>query len=402
MEADQVARSRRPLDGLVVIDASTIIGAPLTATLLGEYGARVIKLEHPNGGDGARRLGAGPGGEGAWWRFLGKGKECVTCNLSAPEGADLFRKLVQRADVVIENFKPRTMERWGVGFDDLAAINDQLVMLRLSGFGQTGPYSPRPGYGTVAEAFSGLANLTGFPDGPPVLPGVPIADTSTGFAGALAVMIALHDRTAGPQEIDVSLYGSLVYSLGMLFAEYGQTGVPTERRGNRLGNAPRNAWQCSDGRWVAYSGQSPNVVRAMIDFLGVGDDPRFQTIESCLAHGLVIDDLLGAWIAEHTRDEVLEEFVRRGIPIGPVNSIPDVLADKHLAARSEFVVHEAVERPGVEMPHIPFRIRTPESSGTETSSWEGRPLGYDNHRVYVDWLGIDPSELERLRGDGIV
>ncbi len=239
-----------PLAGLTVIDASSIVAGPMAATVMGDYGAEVIKVEHPARGDALRNMGFKKDGVPLWWKMMSRNKKAITLNLSSPEGRDIFLKIAAKSDVVIENFRPGTLERWGLGFDVLQAANRGLVMLRVTGFGQTGPYARRPGFGTVAEAMSGFAHITGAKGGPPTLPSMALADGIAGLFGAAAVMFALRWRDQGGgngegQVIDLSLYEPLFYILGAQVSYFDQLGFAQERAGNRglMGGAPRNAYQ---------------------------------------------------------------------------------------------------------------------------------------------------------------
>jgi crotonobetainyl-CoA:carnitine CoA-transferase CaiB-like acyl-CoA transferase len=392
-----------PLEGLVVIDASTIIAGPLAAGLLGEYGATVIKVEHPTLGDGARRIGYSNTGAGAWWKALAQNKRCVTCDLRQPDGAALFRRLVARADVLVENFRPGTLERWGLGPENLRQVNERLVLLRISGFGQTGPYSSRPGYGTLAEAMSGFAEMTGQPDGPPTLPAVPVADGITGIMGAASCLVALWNRdrpdgTGKGDVIDLSLYGSLTYAFGMFVTEHLVSGVLPTRRGNRLGNAPRNAWPCADGGWVAYSAQSASMIKAIVEFVGKSDDPRFSDPMAAVRYGDEIDALLGAWIRERPREEVLRELIAAGVPVGPIYDVSELYNDQHVRFRSDFVEVEDPDFGQVTLPVGPARF----ASGQRHRRQPGPALGAHNGEVYGDWLGLSPSEIDELRARGVI
>jgi crotonobetainyl-CoA:carnitine CoA-transferase CaiB-like acyl-CoA transferase len=397
---EQARAGSGPLAGLVVIDVSTIIGGPMAALLLAEYGATVIKVEHPTLGDGARHMGYQS--TGMWWKFLSHNKKIVTCNLSNPRGAELLRRACVKADVIIENFRPGTMEKWGLGYDVLSAINPKLVMLRVTGFGQDGPYSSRPGYGTLAEAMSGFAHLTGDSDGPPTLPGMPLADSMTGVMGAFACMTALWKRdgpmgTGRGQEIDLNLYGSLAYALGPYVVEHEQLGIDLVRHGNKLGNAPRNLHRCTDGDWVAYSAQSGSSMSAVVQFIGVQDDPRFADTATTLANADSLDEALGAWIAQRPRDEVMRILVEHGVPVGPVYAIPDLMADEHVRFRGDFV-DIADGDSSVKMPRPPARF----SDGDGLPGRSGGARGADNEDVYLGWLGLSSDEFVNLCADGVL
>lgn len=390
-----------PLSGLTVLDASTIIAGPLAAALLGDYGARVIKVENPLGGDRARVNGDIANGQGSWWSFLSRDKQCVTCDLSSPDGAALFIDLAAKADLVIENFRPGKLEKWGLGPETLLSVNPGLVLLRVSGFGQSGPYAPRAAYGTVIEAMSGFVNMNGFPDRQPLLPGIPIADSLSAVMGAYASMVALwsRDQNGRGGEIDLSLYGAMFQAMGLHLTEYDRTGVVKHRTGNAMGTSPRNTQICADGTWVAYAaGQSLRIVRGLVELTGLQDDPRFTTHEKAVENGLELDKSIGRWIKRHDREVVIETFVTLGIPIGPVYEADDVMDDPHFQERAEFTTFtNSTEK--IRMPATPFRL----------SSWSppndrhtGASLGEHNQPVYRELLGLSEQDLQNLADRGVI
>lgn len=393
-----------PLAGLVVIDAAQVIAAPLTATLLGDYGARVIKVEHPERGDNARTIGGT--GSGQWWTFLSRNKECVTCNLATPEGSALFKRLVKKADVVIENFRPGTFESWHLSYQELAAENPGLVMLRISGFGQDGPYMHRPGYGALAEASGGLAYMTGDADGPPTLPGVPVADPLAGTMGAAAVMMALWARDHGPErgkgaEIDISLYGPMLYLLGAYITDCAATGV-VPGRGAQLGKRrPRGVAQCRDGHWVSYSIIAPKLIAAVMEFLrarGYLAGEVAQDEDGQLQDAQPLKAALQVYARDRDRETVLRELTEAGVPIAPIASAADILADPHFRARGEFPAYTDPGGRRVIMPRPPARFNGDGSA----VRLPGNQLGEHNWQVYHDWLGISAAELTALKARKII
>lgn len=395
---------RKLLEGLVVIDASTVIAGPISATLLGDYGARVIKVEQPGTGDPARALGTADPSLSAWWQFLGRNKESVTCNLATSAGRGLFRRLVEAADILIENSRPGRMARWGLEFTDLQKVNERLIMLRISGFGQTGPYSDQPGYGTLAEAIGGYAYVTGSPDGPPVLPGVPTADTMAGFAGVSAVLMALHRRSIDGRgcEIDLSLYGPMLYAFGMYSAEASMVGASQERRGTNLpavagvqkGDTLRGSVGTADQKWVAYSILSPRLVELVHDFVrpGIVRDTT-QPINKA-----PLNAELRAWIGARPRDVVLAELTAAGIPIAPVYSALDMFEDSHFVERGEFASVPLENGRTATMPIAPFRF---DGRGGQQPA-PAPALGSSNADVYGEVLGLSESEIARLQADGVL
>jgi crotonobetainyl-CoA:carnitine CoA-transferase CaiB-like acyl-CoA transferase len=329
-----------PLAGLKVIDCATVFAGPLSAMVLGDFGADVIKIEHPDG-DALRKMGAAKDGHGLWWKVTGRNKRAIVLDLHEADGKDVFKALVKDADVLIENFRTGTLERWGLGWETLSEINARLVMLRVTGFGQTGPYKHRAGFGTIAEAFSGFAHVTGEANGPPTLPPFGLADGVAAYHGVFAIMFAIYERdvqgSGKGQYIDLSLYEPLFSLLGAQASTYDQTGVIQNRTGNRsVNNAPRNAYRTKDGRWVALSAAAPSITRRVMELTGgkeVASDPRFATNMGRVKHVEEVDGIVGGWIARHTLAEVLDAFDKAEAAIGPVYDVAQILDDPQYKAR---------------------------------------------------------------------
>ncbi|QEC46764.1 hypothetical protein FSW04_03625 [Baekduia soli] len=357
----------RALHGVRVLDLSSLYAGPLIATNLGDFGADVIKVEHPRGDD-LRRWGEAKDGVPLWWKVVSRNKRVITLDLGREEARDTVRRLVAEADVVIENFRPGRMEAWGLGPADLEAINPGIVMVRVTGFGQYGPKSSQPGFGTLAEAFSGFAFITGAPDGPPTLPPFGLADGITAMVGTSAVLTALYWRDAGGghlgQVIDLSLYEPLFSLLGPVLTEFAHLGVVQQRQGNRSPRtAPRNTYRTADGHWVAISAGTQRIaqrVLAAIERPELADDARFADAAARRAHADEIDGLVAAWIAEHERDAVLERFAAAEAPIAPVQDARQISEDPHFQARGTFVEVPDPDLGTLVMPNIVARLsRTP-------------------------------------------
>lgn len=393
-----------PLAGVRVLDIATMAAAPWSATYLGEFGADVVKVEMPGTGDHQRRWGTPKNGVGLFWKSMGRNKRSVTLNLGKPQGAEIFKQLVADADVVIENFRPGTLERWGIGYETLKAINPRLILLRVTGFGQTGPYSSRPGFGTLAESLTGFAHLTGHPSGPPTLPNGPLADGVAGVTGAFAVMVALYYRDAQGgvgQVIDLSLCEPLLRLLEPALLDYDQLGVARGRVGNRSDHvAPRNTYQCGDGRWVSISASAQSIFERLMDAIGRPElrrDPRFAVNSARVEHVDELDEIIGAWIRRHSRDEVLSALEAAQVAAAPVYDIPDIFADAHFQARESMIDVEDADLGSVRLVNVvprfsetPGRVRT-----------TGPALGEHNAEVYGA-LGMTADELDALRRDGII
>jgi crotonobetainyl-CoA:carnitine CoA-transferase CaiB-like acyl-CoA transferase len=373
------------LAGIRIVDMATLIAAPGAARYLADFGAEVIKVESP-GGDGARSLGwRDPRDDTAfYWKQVGRNKRSVVLDLKTDDGLDLMRALVDRSDVLVENLRPGTLERLGLDPADLLATNPGLVVLRVTGFGQDGPYAARPGFATMAEAMGGFAAINGAPDGPPLLPPVALTDEVSALVGAFAVMVALHhrDRTGEGQVIDVSLLESMVSVMGPLPAVWAQLGELQPRLGSGIPySVPRGTYQCADGVWVAVSTSAETVAKRVMELVGVGDDPRFADLSGRLAHRAELDTVVGAWIVARTSAEVLRAFNDAQAAIAPVYTMADLLADDHVRERGTFVEVDGVTMPGP----VARLARTPGSVGSA-----GRPLGADTDAVLAAVLAEPP------------
>jgi crotonobetainyl-CoA:carnitine CoA-transferase CaiB-like acyl-CoA transferase len=394
-----------PLAGIRVLDVATVIGGPGAATRLGDFGADVIKVEHPVTGDTTRSFGWRAGGVALWWKHLSRNKRPITLLLSDPRGRDLLLRLVERADVLIESFRPGTLERWGLGPDVLLDRNPRLVVLRVSGFGQTGPYASRPGFGTLAESMSGFVHMNGDPDGPPLLPPIALADEVAGLLGAFAVMVALYHRDAAGgrgQVIDQSLFEGLFGITGPVAAAFDRLGLVTGRHGSRLPYvAPRGAYRTSDDRWVALSGTSQSVAErifAAMDAPELARDARFATNEARLVHADQLDELVRDWVGAHTLQEVMTAFEQHQAAASPVYDIQQIDSDLQYRARGTLVRVPDEDLGEVVLPdpqprfsETPGRVRHP-----------GLGLGAANRDVLGEELGLAEEELDRLRSEGVI
>lgn len=388
-----------PLSGLRVLDVSTVLAGPLTCQLLGDYGADVIKVEHPRG-DSMRGHGRAKDGIPLWWKMISRNKRCVALYLGDPEGAAIFRRLVATADVVVESFRPGTFERWGLGFDALQAVNPGLVLVRISGFGQTGPYRERAGFGTLAEAMSGFAAITGEADGPPTLPPFGLADSIAGLAAANAAMMALYHRDARGgqgQEIDLSILEPLVTVLGPQPIVYDQLGEIQARTGNRsVNNAPRNTYRTSDGKWVAVSTSANSVAERVLRLVGrpeLTQEPWFATGSGRAEHGELLDEIVAAWVGARTREEAIAAFTEVGAAIAPVYDVADLMDDPQVIARDAITSVEDPDLGPVRMQNLLFRM----SATPGAIRFTGRALGADTEAILGGELGLDVADL-RERG----
>jgi crotonobetainyl-CoA:carnitine CoA-transferase CaiB-like acyl-CoA transferase len=375
------------LEGLRVVDMATVLAGPGAARYLADFGADVIKVEAPTG-DATRGMGwrDPDDGETYMWKLLGRNKRAVVLDLKSDDGLSAMRRLVERADVLIENFRPGTLERLDLAPADLLAANPRLVVLRVTGFGQDGPYAARPGFATLAEAMSGFAAINGEPDGPPLLPPIALTDEITALVGAFAVMVALRarDRTGAGQVIDVNLLESMLQCMGPLPSAWAHLGELQPRLGSGIPyTVPRGTYRCADDVWVAVSTSAESVAARVLSLVGVGDDPRFKTFGDRAEHREELEGILADWIAARPSQEVLAEFEAAHAAIAPVYTMADLLADPHVRARESVVEVDGVVMPGLvaRLSATPGAVRHP-----------GRPLGADTEAVL--------AELDRLEDDG--
>ncbi len=390
------------LAGIRVLDVATLFAGPLAATLLADFGADVIKIEHPQG-DPVRSHGAQRNGVGLWWKMLGRGKKSVTLYLGSPQGQEIFRRMVADADVVIENFRPGTLERWGLGYPELRAINPRLVLARVTAFGQFGPYARRPGFGTLAEAMSGFAAVTGEPDGPPTLPPFGLADGIAALTTAFAIMTALRAREhdGHGQQVDLAIIEPILTLLGPQIIAYDQLGELQPRMGNRSSNnAPRNTYRTADGGWVAVSTSAQSVAERVVRLVGRPDfidRPWFASGSERAGHADELDAAVGGWIAQHSTQEVIHAFDDAEAAVAPIYTAADVLADPQFRALGSIISLPDDELGQVRMQNILFRL----SETPGEIRWTGPPLGAHTDDV-LSRYGVDASDLAELRAAGVI
>jgi crotonobetainyl-CoA:carnitine CoA-transferase CaiB-like acyl-CoA transferase len=411
MSDDNQARSREgPLDGLRVVDLSGMVAGGFATLTMADFGADVVAVEHPAAGDPIRDWGPFDPESGAslWWKALGRGKRSVTCDLSTPEGHALALDLVETADVVVENFRPGTMERWDLSYEDLREVNEAVVMVRISGYGQTGPRAEQPGFGTVAEAISGFAQVNGFPDREPLLPPIPLADMAAGQYAVQAAMFALFERDVGRhggsgegQVVDVSLYESLFRMFPGDVEAYDRLGQVRKRRGNHHSNAaPRNVYEARDG-YVALSASAQSIFENLAATVGhpeLLDDERFATNEARVAHAGELDEYIAPFIAERTVEQAIEDLGAGDAVVAPVYDVSDVFEDEQYAARDD-LVEVTDEEVGAITTHgvVPKLSRTPGAV-----EGLGPRQGQHNEAVYGGELGLDAETLDDLREQGVI
>ena len=394
-----------PLAGLRVVEAATLAAGPMVGTALGEFGAEVVKVEQPGAGDPMRTWGHRRDGIGLVWKSVSRNKRCATLDLRRPEGQELFGRLLAVSDVLIVGNRPSALARWGIDYESVHAAHPHVVMLHVSGYGRGGPKSDRPGYGTLAEAMSGFAHITGQPDGPPTLPPFMLADGVASMAATYAVMMALYHRDARGgtgQLVDVNLIEPLARLLESSTLAYDQLGVVTGRVGNRLdASAPRNAYRTVDGRWLAISSASPNIAMRVYRAIGrpeLAEDPDYVDPVRRQERAGEVDELVAGWVARRTLDEAMAVFLAEEVTAAPVYDAEQLLADEHLAARGSYLTVEDDDLG-------PVRVQAPVAQMTDTPGRVehlGRPLGADNEAVWCGLAGVEPDRLAALRAAGVV
>ncbi|MFD9511305.1 CaiB/BaiF CoA transferase family protein [Streptomyces mirabilis] len=393
--------SRGPLTGLRVLDLATLFAGPLAATMLGDFGAEVVKVEHPAKPDPSRGHGPSKDGIGLWWKLLGRNKRTITLDLSRPGGRATLLRLAATADVIIENFRPGTLEKWDLGWAELSAANPRLVLARVTAFGQFGPYAHRPGFGTLAEAMSGFAAITGEPDSPPTLPPFGLADSIAGLATAYAVMAALRARDSSDrgQVIDMAIIEPILTVLGPQPVWYDQLGYVQPRTGNRsANNAPRNTYRTADGSWVAVSTSAQSIAERLMRLVGrpeLIEEPWFATGADRARHADVLDEAVGSWIARHRRAEVLDAFEKAEAAVAPIQDVRDVMEDPQYAALDAITTVADPELGPLRMQNVLFRL----SATPGAIRWTGRPHGADTDAVLTE-LGLSEAEITTLRSEG--
>lgn len=401
----QTKESGGPLKGLTVLDAGNMIAGPLAATQMADFGANVIKIELPKVGDSMRHWSPMKNGKSLWWKVIGRNKKLITLALSKLEGREIFLELIKTADVVIENFKPGTFERWGLSYAELAAVNPRIIMVRVSGFGQTGPYSSKGGYGTIAEAFSGVPSFTGFPDKPPSLPGFPLADSLAATFSAMAAMFAIYKRDNGDgkgQEIDVSLYEPLFRLVEAQVIGFDQLGIIKERIGNRLAeDSPRNTYQTKDDRWLGISASSQKTYERLALAISRPDlisDERFVNNAVRCENADELDDIIAQWIRQRTLDDVTKIFDDNEVVAGPVLNIKDIFNDPQYIFRKNIIDVADEDFGTVKMQNV-----VPSFSDTPGSvRYSGGQLGKDNRDVFIELLGLSEERYNNLINQGVI
>jgi len=394
-----------PLAGIKILEVGQAIAGPFAASFLAWFGAEVIKVEPPGTGDPLRNWRVVHQGTSLWWYSMARNKKCITLDLRAKEGQRIARELAKRVDVVLENFRPGTLEKWGLGYGALKKENPGLILARISGYGQTGPNAQKPGFAVVAEAFGGLRYVTGEPDRPPVRPNLSLGDSVAGLHAALGILMALYHRDAKGgtgQVIDVALYECVLNLMEAAIPEFDLAGVKREREGMRLtGIVPSGTYPCADGAYIVIGANGDSIFRRFMSAIGRDDlaqDPRLAQNDGRSRHVDEIDAAISDWTLRHPSREAISILEAAEVPTGPIYSAAEMVEDPHYRERG---VYEQAELPGGQSVKLP--TVAPKLAATPGGlRWIGPPLGAHNNEVYRDWLGLPAAELRRLASEGVI
>ena len=395
-----------PLKGMTIIDLSNMVAGGTTTSHLADFGARVIKVERPEVGDPIRAWGPFKGKESMWWNVLSRNKESITLNLNTTQGQDILKKLIAQADVLVESFRAHTLEKWGLDYKTLSEINRSIIVVHISGYGQTGPYSERPGFGSIAEAMSGFVNANGFPDQPPILPPIPLADELAGTFAAMSILMAAYERNSSTsgmgQEIDVSLYEPLFRLLIPNVSQFDQLGILVSRLGNRFPDgAPRNLYISQDDKWIALSANTQGVWEQLAKAIEREDlitDLRFTTNSQRVTNVDHLDAIIQGWFSSKPMSECLDILNRAGAVVFPIYNTDQIMNDPQYNARGNIIEVPHDSLGNIKMPSpIPIMSRTPGSVYRP-----GPQLGQDNTNIYQEFLGFSKDSVADLKENGII
>jgi formyl-CoA transferase len=399
-----MSEQQPPLRGVKVIELGSLIAGPYAASVLAQFGAEVIKVEAPGEGDQLRYWRKVHQGTSLWWRSLSRNKKSITIDLKKAKGQQIVRDLVKSADIVIENFRPGALEAWGLGWDDLSRVNPSLVMVRISGFGQTGPYRDRPGFAAIAEGMGGLRYTSGYPDRPPVRVGVSLGDSLAGLYGVIGALLALHHRKVNGgrgQYIDVALYEAVFGVMESLLPEYSMYGFVRERSGASLpGISPSSTYPCKDGHYVIVAGNADSIYKRLmyaIERSDLADDPRLAKNEGRARHNQLIDEAISEWTSQHVLEEVLKVLGKASVPCGKIYTAADVHEDPHFRARDMILPIPLPDGTVVDFPGIVPKL----SETPGVTEWLGPGLGEHAEEVLAT-IGITGPALEELRAEGVI
>ncbi|MEM7586278.1 MAG: CaiB/BaiF CoA-transferase family protein [Acidobacteriota bacterium] len=393
----------RPLDGVRILELGQLMAGPFAGTILGYFGAEVIKVEPTQTGDAVRRWRIMDEGTSLWWRTLGRNKKCITINLREERGRALVRQLAERCDVLLENFRPGTMERWGLSPEELQKANPELICARVSGYGQTGPYASKPGYASVCEGVGGMRYVNGIPGERPMRPNLSLGDSLTGLHTAFGIALALIERrrSGRGQVIDSTITESVFNMMEAVVSEYDRCGVVREPSGSTItGVVPTNTYLCRDGKHVIIGGNGDSIYKRLMNTAGrpdLAEDPRLATNDGRVQHQDEVDQALAEWTATLDLAEVLEQLDDVRVPAGPINSVVDIVNDPHFQARGMFEEVEVGGKP-LKVPAIAPKL----SETPGRTDWAGPELGSHNQEIFGDFLGLSEDEIAQLERDEVI
>jgi len=401
----QTNTRKRPLEGITVVEMGQLLAGPFTGSILGYFGAEVIKIEPPEKGDPIRGWRLMENGTSYWWHSIGRNKKSVTLDLKSDAGREIAAKLIQKADVLVENFRPGTMEKWGLGPDQMKAANPKLIYTRISGYGQNGPYANKPGFASVCEGFGGFRYVNGFPDQAPVRPNLSIGDTLAAIHAALGVAMAIIERANNAnnegQVIDVALYEAVFNLMEGVVPEYSGCEAIREPSGTTVtGIVPTNTYRCGDGKYVIIGGNGDSIYKRLMNTAkraDLADHPDMQTNAGRVKHQQTIDDAISAWCGEHSSKQIIAMLEEERVPVGPIYNVQDMFEDPHYQARKLF---ERVEIDGREL-DIPALVPKLESTPGKTN-WAGPKLGEHTESVLSELIDLSTDQIEKLKEDGVV
>lgn len=393
----------RPLDGFRVLELGQLLAGPFTTSILGYFGAEIIKIEPPGRGDPIRSWRVMRDGVSLWWHSLGRNKKCITVNLKSKEGQDIVRQLAAQSDILVENFRPGTMEKWGLGPEELRKTHPDLVYARISGYGQTGPYAARTGFASVCEGIGGFRHINGFPGSAPVRPNLSLGDTLAAIHCVIGILMACIHRLKGNpgQVIDTAIYEAVFNMMEGVIPEYSGAGVVREPSGSTLtGIAPTNTYQCKDGRYVIIGGNGDSIYKRLMNAMerpDLADDPRMAHNTGRVQHEAELDQAISAWTATLDSGKVLEVLDEAAVPAGPIYNVVDMVNDQHFKARGLF---EEVEVNGSTLTIPAMAPRLSDTPGR--TEWPGPELGAHNHEILQELLGYSSEAISDLRRDGVI
>ena len=400
-------KENKPLQDIKVLEFGSFIAGPFCSRLMADFGAEVIKIESPTNGDPLRNWGSAKyKGESLWWPIQARNKKCITLNLKENKGQEIAKKLVKEADIVVENFRPGTMEKWGLGYEELNEINPSLIMVRISGFGQTGPYKDKAGFGSVGEAMGGLKHITGYPDRPPTRVGVSIGDSLTAMFGVIGALIALHHRNQSPdrcgQLVDTALYESVFAIMESSLTEYMKVGAIRQRTGTILpGVAPTNNYPTKSGKWIVIGANADNIFKRLtkvMDREELSRDDKFSSHNARGANQEELDNIIGEWTVQYELDELTEMLDQAGVPAGGIYTAEDIANDIHYQMRDMILQITDKKLGELHMPGIVPKL----SETPGTVEWAGPELGEHNEEVFKRILGYSNKEYKELKEKGVI